>query len=267
MSLRVLVFDSGDPKYDLAFEEALARLRARDKIPDTLRLWRTSRSVVLGYFRSPEEDVNLDVAGRNGIPLIRRFTGGGTVYLDRGCLNYSIVMKRKVEFPISYLYGTVLKGTLAALKSLGFSPYLVNTNDIVVNGKKVSGTAASIKWGVLFLHGSILVDANLNMLNSLLKVPRELKSSVDPVKYRVANLRGFRGEIGVEDVVESLIEGYSSALSVDVRMEEPSRRELKAAEVLYRLKYSRDEWNLELPSSHLVTMDKTIEKELGRLYL
>ncbi|NJE62190.1 biotin/lipoate A/B protein ligase family protein [Thermococcus sp. 21S7] len=267
MSLRVLVFDSGDPRFDLAFEEALARLRARDKIPDTLRLWRTSCSVVLGYFRSPGEDVNLDVADREGIPLIRRFSGGGTVYLDRGCVNYSIVMKREVEFPISYLYETVLRGTLTALESLGLSPYLRNANDVVVNGRKVSGTAASIRWGVLFLHGSILVDADLITLRALLKAPERLKPSVDPVKYRVANLLEFAGGIDVGDVMDALIRGYSKVLSEDAYLDEPSGEELDVAGILHRLKYSRDEWNLMLPLSHLVSIEKNVEKELEGLGL
>jgi len=267
MSLRVLVFDSGDPKFDLAFEEALARLRARDKIPDTLRLWRTSRSVVLGYFRSAEEDVNLDVASNEGIPLIRRFSGGGTVYLDRGCVNYSIVMKREVEFPISYLYGTVLQGTLTALESLGLSPYLRNTNDVVVNEKKVSGTAASIRWGVLFLHGSVLVDADLMTLRALLRVPERLKPSVDPVKYRVANLLEFVGGLDVDSVMDALIGGYSNVLSEDAYVDEPSKEELDVAGILYRFKYSHEEWNLRLPSSHLASIEENIETELRGLGL
>ncbi|NJE76825.1 biotin/lipoate A/B protein ligase family protein [Thermococcus sp. ES12] len=262
MALRVVMFDSCDPEFDLAFEEALARLRAKDMIPDTLRLWRTSRSVVLGYFRSAEEDVDLDLAGRKGVPIIRRFTGGGTVYLDRGCVNYSVVIKKDVEFPVSYLYGTILRGTLAALESLGFSPYLRNANDVVVGGRKVSGTAASIRWGVLFLHGSILFDADLGMLRGLLRVPERLKPSVDPVKYLVANLSEFTDSIDAGDVMDALVRGYSEVLSEKFYMDEPMEEELNAAEILHGFKYSRDEWNLRLPSYHLRSIEEGIEKEL-----
>ncbi len=77
MSLRVLIFERPDPHFNLAFEEALARARAGDVIPDALRIWINGRAVVLGYFREPEEDVNLSEAGGDRFPIVRRFTGGG----------------------------------------------------------------------------------------------------------------------------------------------------------------------------------------------
>ncbi len=246
MPLRVLTFEHPDPRFNLAFEEALARARSRNLIPDTLRIWINAKALVPGYFRDPEEDINLIEARREGFPIIRRFTGGGTVYHDRGCINYSITLKREVKFPISYLYGTLLRGTLTALEGLGIGAELRNTSDIVFKGRKISGTAGSIKWGVLFLHGSILVNANLKKLKSLLKIPRNIKPSIDPVKYRVADLSEFI-EVTREDVIESLIRGYSKVLSSGYYFDEPTEKEMELARLLYREKYSRKEWNLEKP--------------------
>lgn len=246
MPLRVLTLQYSDPRINLAFEEALARARSRNLIPDTLRIWINIKALVPGYFRDPEEDINLIEAKREGFPIIRRFTGGGTVYHDRGCINYSITLKREVKFPISYLYGTLLKGTLNALEGLGIETELRNTSDIVFKGKKISGTAGSIKWGVLFLHGSILVNADLKKLRSLLKIPRNIKPSIDPVKYKVANISEFI-DVTQEEVINSLIRGYSKVLSSDYYFDEPTEKEMELARLLYREKYSRKEWNLEKP--------------------
>ncbi len=265
MSLRILSFESSDPYFNLAFEEALARARGMDLIPDTLRIWRNPRSVILGYFRRIEDDVNISVARKGKLPVIRRFTGGGTVYHDLGCINYSIAVKKEVKFPISYLYEVILKGTIRALEELGAAPYMKNTNDIVVNERKVSGTAASIRWGSLFLHGSILVNANLKALNSVLKPPERIKPSTDPVKYIVANLEEFIGPVTYKDVLQALIRGYSKALFTDVYLDKPSEEEMRIAEILYREKYLREEWNMQLPSRKLAPLEKEVERKIENL--
>ncbi|WP_461865416.1 lipoate--protein ligase family protein [Thermococcus sp.] len=260
MHLRVLTFEHPDPHFNLAFEESLARVRAKDLIPDTLRIWVNDKAIVLGYFRDPEEDVNLSKAEKEGFPIIRRFTGGGTVYHDKGCINYSIVLKRDVKFPISYLYGTLLKGTLDALKKLGIEAELRNTSDIVFGGKKISGTAGSIKWGVLFLHGSILINANLKKLKSLLRIPQNIKPSIDPVKYKVANLTEFI-DVEYNDIVSTLIHGYSKVLSLRYHFEEPTKKEIEITRMLYKEKYSRRDWNME----KLLKTKTKLEEEINEI--
>lgn len=246
MGLRILFYDSADPYFNLAFEEALARARGEEIVGDTLRIWvNKNSSVVLGRFRKAENDVNMKNAEKFKIQIIRRFTGGGTVYHDEGCLNYSLAIKRDVNYPVDYLYSELLRGTLLALEELGLKPYLRNTNDVVVNGKKVSGTAAGLRWGVLFLHGSILVNSDLVKLYSLIRIPK--KHDFDPVKYQVANLSAFVDNIKLEDVSEALARSYSRVLGEDFYFDTPTSKELKMAELLYKEKYSREEWNIRYP--------------------
>ncbi|MBO8174972.1 MAG: lipoate--protein ligase family protein [Thermococcus sp.] len=261
--LRILTHETpNNPYLNLAFEEALARARSKDLVEDTLRIWRNGKALILGYFRNPEEDINLLVAKKRKIPIVRRFSGGGTVYHDIGCVNYSVVIKRDVKFPISYLYNELLKGTLLALKKLGVNAYVRNTNDIVVNERKVSGTAASIKWGVLFLHGSILINSDLKMLYLLLKIPKNIKPSIDPVKYRVANLSSFLGNIDIDEIVNALISSYSRILMSDYYFDEPGKEELKIAKVLLKEKYLKDEWNFKVPPK---IDEKEIEKKINAI--
>ncbi|ALM76455.1 lipoate--protein ligase family protein [Thermococcus barophilus] len=261
--LRILTYEiPNNPYLNLAFEEALARARSKDLVEDTLRLWRNEKALILGYFRNPKEDINLLVAKERKIPIIRRFSGGGTVYHDTGCVNYSLTIKRNVKFPISYLYNELLKGTLLALKKLGINAYVKNTNDIIVNERKVSGTAASIKWGVLFLHGSILVNSDLKMLYLLLKIPKNIKPSIDPVKYQVANLSSFLGNVSVDEVMNALISSYSKILMSDYYFDEPRKEELNIANILLKEKYLKDEWNFKVPPK---IDEKEIEKKINAI--
>ena len=260
MSLRILSYKSANPYFNLAFEEALARVRGADIVDDTLRIWVNKNSIVLGRFRKAEKDVNMENAKKFKVPIVRRFTGGGTVYHDEGCLNYSLAVKKDVKYPVDYLYGSLLKGTLLALKELGLKPYLRNTNDIVVNERKVSGTAAGLRWGVLFLHGSVLVNSDLLKLYSLLRIPK--KHDFDPVKYRVANLSAFVNNIEIEELAELLAKSYSRVLGEDLYFDTPVLEELKVARLLYNEKYSKEGWNLKSPPED---REKRIKEKLKEI--
>ncbi|HIH71785.1 MAG: lipoate---protein ligase [Thermococcaceae archaeon] len=255
MPLRVIFHEYRNPYLNIAFEESLARSRGVDLVDDTLRIWKNENSLILGRFRKVEGDINVGNAGKLGFSIVRRFTGGGTVYHDNGCLNYSLAIKRDVRYPVDYMYKVLLNGTLLALKKLGITPYLKNTNDVVINERKVSGTAAAVRWGVLFLHGSILVNSNLQKLYLLLRIPKT--HNFDPVKYRVANLSAFV-EASMEEVADALVWGYSRVLSTFPTFEEPLKEEIKVADILYKGKYSRDEWNFK----GLVDTERELNKKV-----
>jgi len=249
MALRVLTYEIPvNPYMNIAFEEALARCRAMNIVPDTLRIWHNEKSIILGYFRSAQEDINLKEVFKKRYPIVRRFTGGGTVYHDMGCLNYSIAVKKVgVTKPLAYLYEVLLKGVLFALKELGINAETRNTNDIVFMNKKVSGTASSIKWDVFFLHGSILVNADIDELYTLLIIPKEINSSIDPVKYRVANLSNFVN-VSHEELALALIHGFTKVLQTNhYYLSEPTETEMKLARLLYEEKYRKPEWNMLRP--------------------
>ncbi|RLF04946.1 MAG: lipoate--protein ligase family protein [Thermoprotei archaeon] len=265
--LRVLLYETPhDPYMNLAFEEAFTRVRAADLTCDTLRIWRNDSAVVIGYFQEAGIEVKLTEAKKLGIKVVRRFTGGGAVYHDLGNINFALAIKTEgVKDPINYLYSHLIGGALRALELLGASPKLENINDIVVGRRKVSGVAASTRWGVYFLHGCILVDADLTVLARVLKVPREKlrDKGVSEVKYRVANLSEVLGrKLSYRELVEALIRGYEELLGAESYIDLPSRDEIKVAQLLYSHKYSKNEWNLyRMPHSAF----KDLEEELRRL--
>ena len=248
--LRVVLFETPhDPYTNLAYEEAIARLRGLGLIEDTLRIWRNENAVVIGYFQYARKEVRLEEAEKIGARVVRRFTGGGAVYHDLGNYNYAIAVKPKSppRDVIGYLYGWLIKGALRALEGFGLNPRLENINDVVIGDRKVSGTAATIRWGSFFLHGSLLVDTDLNILSRVLLVPTEKlrDKRVSSVKYRVTRLVDVLGRsLSPSELVEAFVRGYEELLGAEAVFTQPEKIELKVASVL-RERYLSHEWNFE----------------------
>jgi len=248
--LRVLLFEEPENPYmNLAFEEALARARGAGLVPDTLRIWRNAKAVVIGYFQVASEEVDLERAGRERVAVARRFTGGGAVYHDLGNVNYSVAVGAEgLRDPVEHAYFHLVGGLVNALKLLGLDARVENVNDVAVGGRKVSGTAASFRLGSCFVHGTLLVDADLEAMSRLLKPPAEkLKSKgVSDVKHRVVNISQLLGrKISYREVVEAIVQGFERLLNAEAYFDLPSREELEATRLLYERKYSRGEWNLQ----------------------
>lgn len=252
MQLRVLLYETPDDPYmNLAFEEALPRARGCGISPDTLRLWRNRRAVVIGYFQRAEEEVNLAEAERQGVKVVRRFTGGGAAYHDLGNINYAISLslgERKVSNPVDFIFTELIRAPVEALRSLGFEASVQNVNDIIVDNRKVSGTAATVSWGSIFFHGAMLVSADLSALASVLKVPLKklVDKGVSSVKYRVTNLAALRPGTTANDVASALASSFAKVLGYDgVKYDLPTSEELEMAEILYTYKYSDRSWNMD----------------------
>ncbi|MGC9210392.1 MAG: lipoate--protein ligase family protein [Acidilobus sp.] len=249
MRLRLLLFEEPDDAYfNLAFEEAVPRARGCGAVPDTLRVWRNANAVVIGYFQRADEEVNLDVAESIGAAVVRRFTGGGSVYHDLGNLNYALsISAYEGRASLDYIFGELVKGPVNALRSLGLQAEVQNINDVVVQGRKVSGTAATIAWGSAFFHGAMLVSTDLVKLASVLRVPQRklIDKGVSSVKYRVTNVSELR-PVSVSELIEALASSFASLLGYEgYYVDLPRSEELEIANVLYNEKYAKREWNYE----------------------
>ena len=265
--LRILLFEEPeDPYMNLAFEEALARARGAGLVPDTLRIWRNARAVVIGYFQIASEEVDLERAMREKVVVARRFTGGGAVYHDMGNVNYAVVASaEELRDPVEYAYSHLVKGLVNALKLLGLDARIENVNDVVVEGRKVSGTAASFRWGSCFIHGTLLVNADLETMSRMLKPPVEkLRSKgISDVKQRVTNISQLLGRVpSYKEVVEALVRGFEELLNAEAYFDLPSREELYAATLLYERKYSKEEWNLRRAPHSAFEVEKELKEIL-----
>ncbi len=245
-----LVFLDGDGPLNMGLDEAILNSVSRGESPPTLRLYAFKPSAVtIGRFQRVRESVDLDAARRLGVPVVRRITGGGSVYHDElGEVTYSVVAPVRL-FPGSILdsYRVICSGLVKALDILGLRAQFVPVNDVVVNGKKISGSAQVRRAGALLQHGTLMYATDLDTLASLLRAPREKLEShgVSSIRERVTTVSIELGRgISREEVQEAMLRGFEEALGAEFQRGEPTDRELAEAERLARERYGREAWNL-----------------------
>ncbi len=184
MRYRAYFINSFDPWFNLAVENWKFRTVSDDEI--TLLLWVNSPCVVLGRFQNPLIECDLDFMKKKSISLVRRQSGGGTVYHDSGNLNFSFISRKK-NFNQKFNNSCLLQ----TLEKLGIKDVTVNErNSLYVEGKKISGSAYKESAFAKFHHGTLLLNSDLENLQ------RSLRSTV--------NLKDSRGIPSVRDFVINL---------------------------------------------------------------
>jgi len=190
-----------NPQKNLEFESSLLRFRRSGFL---FLLWQNGRSVILGRNQKAEEEVDLLYAESRGIPVVHRQTGGGAVYHDLGNVNYSFITDYDPSSPCSM--GDFAKPVVRALQGLGADAYLSGRNDILVDGKKVCGTAERIDGRRILSHGCILVSTDLHEMARVLTPPEEklVRHGIASVRSRVANLTDWITGITPESLMDAL---------------------------------------------------------------
>jgi len=246
---RLIYLDIYDGYMQMAIDEAMMILKAENKIPNTLRLYQFNPSAItIGYFQSIGEEVNLDYCKRNGINVIRRVTGGGAVYHDsQGEITYSVVADMKsTPRDIIKCYEYICGGIVSAIKRFGLKAEFKPINDVILMGRKISGSAQTRRRRVILQHGTFMYNTDISKLAVALKiVPEKLKDKgAIKLEERVITLSKALGrKVEKEEVVEALIEGFAEALKVEFEKDNITREEMEIAERLAREKYSSRKWN------------------------
>ena len=159
----------------MAIDEAILTARVADKVPNTLRFYRWQPSAVsIGRNQNPEAEVYLDAAKQLGVDVVRRPSGGGTVYHDfEGEVTYSVIAKTADlgTADITTVYTKIYGAITDALRLLGVpadfsSGDAKNCPNLTVNGKKISGSSQTITRGVVLQHGTILRSVDLTECSS-----------------------------------------------------------------------------------------------------
>jgi lipoate-protein ligase A len=193
--------------------------------------------ISLGYFKKIEEDVDLRECSERGVVVVRRTSGGGTIFTDKHTLIYGLVTGRKLGRTVEDSFKVVCGAIVKALGSLGIESSYKPPNDITVNGKKVSGSAQILKENVMLMHGTVILDMDTELMGAVLKEKKP--GYVSSIKQETGK------DIRVEDMKKCLTETIMDALNSDFSYGELSEYENKLIEELIQNKYGRDEWNLK----------------------
>jgi lipoate-protein ligase A len=239
MRWRLLPFTSERGAMNMAIDEAVAESVGLGRSPPTVRFYSWSPGAVsIGCFQSTEE-VDLDACTRLGVDLVRRRTGGGAVYHDpKGEVTYSIIAPEHLfgrDIPASYRQ--VCGHVIDALGTLGIRSTFRPVNDIVVDGKKISGSAQTRRGGVLLQHGTLLLSLDTQKMFSLLR-PSAAKLSGRNVGDILTSVSSFT-DASRDEVLAALRESFLSSREWAEAPLEPE--ELRRAEEL-AARYRDEGW-------------------------
>lgn len=263
MSWRLLDYQNSDIYQNLAVDEALAKtyLETENTI-NTLRFWESNQAVVIGRFQCVHKEVNLRFCEEKGIAIARRFTGGGTVYHDLGNLNYSLRLHQSHKYVprgLKELYETFIGTIVLGLNSIDIPARFDPVGSCIrIGAKKISGTAGWIKRGISFIHGTLLIDADLEDLQESLNPPEEQPTflrdrtrirCMDSRKDTVTNISLEVDACPSRSEIRQAILGALSELSGETIAERPlTHAEVDTSQTLYQTHYSQPTWNMGTPT-------------------
>lgn len=261
---RVIIDEALPGSQNMAIDYAIVNAVAAGVQPPTLRFYQWNHpSITIGYFQSPEQEVYLDEAKKRDIPVIRRITGGGTVFHHQE-LTYSFVIPIShpmIKGEILDSFKTVCSPLIKTLKELGIPAEYQPINDITADGKKISGNAQIRKSGVLLQHGTILLDIDKESIGDLLTGKGSDKQHIidektgekttKPVNHvtRVGSLIDFLGDDVLTQDFRShfeskAVKNYSTQFDIQFSSSSISRAELQDAKIIEKDRFNNPEWNL-----------------------
>ena len=237
--MRYLKNPSTNPYYNMAFDEYCLESLPIDE--PVFFLWQNKPAVIVGYNQEVNTEVNLDYLKEKGIDLVRRVTGGGAVYHDLENLNYTIV-GRSEDLERDYPEYAALM--MKALQALGVPATLSGRNDILVEGKKVSGFAKRVCKDRLMVHGTLMYNVDVDVLTHVLN-PSTTKlqsKGIASVRSRVTNLCNYLPELSDIQAFKNRLEEILSNNYSDAEYK-LSETDLAHIQQLTDKKFATWEWN------------------------
>ena len=252
MKWRLVEQETYSAAMNMAIDHSIYESVANGRQNPTIRLYKwMPSSISLGAYQNPKE-INLDACKKHNIGIVRRMTGGRAVFHDNVDFTYSVIAPIKVfNYSIENAYRQICSWIINALNELGIDTTLENKNDIVVDGKKISGNAAkAMEKGVYLQHGTLIYDIDFNVMPEVLNISKEL------FKERVTSVLQHK-KISQEKVYDTLRKNFTA--DKEFKIEELSKFELMRAQDLAKTKYS----TIMLPIGTLLKNKGTCYVERG----
>jgi lipoate-protein ligase A len=260
-----IILESHNAFFNLAIEEVLLK----NSIQEFLILGINDPTLIIGKHQSAHREVNTKFITENNIPVIRRISGGGTVFHDNGNLNFTFIRQSEEGKQIDFRKHT--RPVISFLSTLGIEALFEGKNDLRVNGLKVSGNAEHVHRNRILHHGTLLFSTSLDMLGNSLRKDKSCYSSraVESNPSSVMNLREELPE--VRDIYEfrAAMKDFLMMSIPDMERYELTHKEHNEAESLAESKYKSWEWNWAYgPEYHFSNQFILKEKEVScRLFV
>lgn len=218
----------------LVFYLAMEEFVAKEIEGDALFVWRVDPTVIIGRNQDLEAEVNMAYCRSHGVEVVRRKSGGGCVYADKGNIMISCISRRG---DVSEVFERYLDRLTECLCSLGLSAEKSGRNDVLVDGHKVSGNAFHMLPDRSIVHGTLLYSTDFDALETAIRPPVEKleRHGITSVRQRVANLSDrlqMSVMPSVEDLEEYIVRYFTDEFQVltmeqVVQIEELSKEYIK----------------------------------------
>ena len=234
-----IILDSNDPFINLASEDYLLHNSKEDFIVLSVN----DTAVIIGKHQAAHREVNTRFLEEKNIPVIRRISGGGTVYHDRGNLNWAFI--RQSEYGKQVDFSLYTQPVINFLQNAGVEAIFEGKNDLTVDRLKISGNAEHVFRDRVLHHGTLLFDVSLENMKQSLRQNTENYSSraVESNRTPVTNLRDRLLKIkDISKLMNSMMEYFRLTIP-DLQPFSLSEEEISAIHSLAGKKYKTWEWN------------------------
>ncbi|MEA5001895.1 MAG: lipoate--protein ligase [Christensenella sp.] len=232
---------STDAYFNFGLEQYLMERVDAGVIPGPVLLfWQTKPTLMVGRFQNIHKEVNERYAKSKGIQIVRRASGGGTIYTDMGGWQFSHIT-RNVNFD-EIDFAEYTKNVTAALCAMGVNAYANGRNDILVDGKKISGNAQYVMRKGKVHHGSLLFQTDINEMVAALTPSKDKITSkgIDSVRQRVGNIADY---LKTDMTPGQFKEEMLGRLLQNVQVYKLTEQDREAAQKIAEEKFGSWEWN------------------------
>lgn len=261
---------SNDPYYNMAMDEALLNFVSRGEIDPVVRFYTWNPATLsVGYFQRLKKEIDIDKVKEKGFGLIRRQTGGRGVLHDKE-LTYSVIVPEShpnMPSTITEAYRVISKGLLEGFKLLGFDAYFaiprskeereklkqprsavcfdaLSWYELVVEGRKIAGSAQTRQKGVILQHGSLLQDVDVDELFDMFifkndRLKEKMKKAFVDKAVAINDISDRH--ISIEEMEKAFEEGFKKGLNIEFKPLSLTENQLAEVKVLEE-KYRSEEW-------------------------
>ena len=253
---RLLPLETNNGFMNMAIDEAILNARIAGRVQNMLRFYRWQPSAVsIGKNQNPDTEVYLDACKQLGVDVVRRISGGGTVYHDfEGEVTYCLIAKTETfgTGDITAVYAKIYEAIKDALRLLGITADFStgdakNCPNMTVRGKKISGSSQTVTRGIVLQHGTLLRSVDLPKMFQLLKLKNATCSqAADIGKRKITSIQNELGHaVSPNTIANALAQGFKAMLKIQLEPGALTYNEIELANKLCKEKYSKKEWNFD----------------------
>jgi lipoate-protein ligase A len=209
--------------HNMALDKVILDARNKNLVPNTVRFLQFSpHCVLVGYHQAVALEVEEEYCRLHSIDINRRITGGGNLYWDEGQLGWEMFAPKNtpgIPRRLDDMYRLMCESVVAGLERLGVFARFRPSNDIEVEGRKISGTGGTEMGGAFLYQGTLLTDFDVDTMVNCLKLPvKKLEDKqVQSFKERVTCLKEVLGYLPpLDDIKAALAQGISEVLGIEL---------------------------------------------------